>query len=258
MDFKNTMQIRNRFIPNYNVAFGTNRRSYCVGPSNDKIYTQTEVNRPDLDFREFARTILSEFKDYTDAQIYVMACSDGSEPYTLAMHLNELDSVAAKKLLPIKATDRDEIILRYAQSHKLNMTQDDLKRLQASGIDYNKYFKLFTPYTVYIQRDRLERMTKTYDVSDFLKQSVEFSQKTILQQVEEMDFNKPKIICCRNVLPYVGGEDEIFGHLYKIFKKMRKGDLLAIGDFDRDLKLVRELKFIGMEEIQHNVFKKIK
>ena len=252
------MRVKNISIPKLNISFGTNRRCYNVEATNGEVYTQTEVNRKDLDFKQFAQLILRDFNDCPKPQIYVMACSDGSEPYTLAMYLNELDSEGAKKFLPIKATDMDPVILSYAKQYKLNMTQDDLIKLRDADIDYQKYFKKFTPYTMQIQQDKLERMVKTYDVCDFLKESVDFSQKTILQQVVEMDKNERKIICCRNVMPYLGGASEILHHLCKISEKMQKGDIFVLGNFDRNIKTLQDLEHLGMEEVQHNVFKKVK
>ena len=242
----------------YNPNFGTNIRSYFIGPNKDEVYTQTQINRPDLDFKEAARLFLDDFKDCKSVKIYNMACSDGSEAFTLAIHLNEMNPKEANKFLPIIATDIDPIILSYAKSNKLNMVSDDLKSWKECNIDYRKYFSLINASTMFIPRDRININSKTYEISDFLKNSVHFEKKTIKQQVEEIDENEPKIICCRNVLPYLGDDDEMFNQVYAIYKKMRKGDYLLLGDFDRSFTLVNELKSLGVKEIQHNVFKKTK
>ena len=54
----------------YNPNFGTNIRSYFIGPDKDEVYTQTQLNRPDLDFRDAARLFLEDFKDCKRVRCY--------------------------------------------------------------------------------------------------------------------------------------------------------------------------------------------
>lgn len=246
------------YLGKSSISFGTNKRCYLNDVTNEEILTQTQINRPDLDFKNFAKLAFENFKDASLVKIYNMACSDGSEPYTIAMHLNEINELEAKKFLPIIASDRDATIISYAKLEKINMTQNDFKNLSNNGINYKKYFEKFYEYDINISNDKLEEKTESYTIKDTLKNSVNFSKKTILQQVNEIERNEPKIILCRNVFPYLGSENEKFKHLFEIYKKLQKNDLLVIGDFDRNNQMNKNLQMLGLKEVQKNVFKKIK
>lgn len=246
-------------INNYNpvINFQSNKRYYKAGPYNETIGTQTVVNREDLDFKNTAKIILKLYKDAPKINIYSVACSDGSEAYTLAMQLLESESYKgeANKCFPITATDIDPTILRCANSKRLNMTNEDINRLKNDGIDYRKYF---TPAEkkMYIMNDHLDEETKTFLAKNNIKDHIKFERKTILQQANEITRDIPNVFCCRNVLPYVGDDAEQIRHLQKIGRKLGNNDLLIIGDFDRSLRNIKELKLLGFKEIARNVFKK--
>lgn len=251
------MLITNQTFYYSKINFGTTNRRHTAGPDREIVYNYTKVEREDLDFKNLAKLISETFRDLPKVDIYSMACSDGSEAYTLAMHLKEiLTESEAKKLFPIKCTDNDGIIISCASNNKLNMEDSDLKALSKNGIDYNKYFKLSDKKMI-IPADKLEKY-ETYETKDSLKGSVEFCRKTILQQVEQMDKNTPKVILCRNVLPYIGTTLDELRHLDKICEKLLKNDILVLGDYDRGLSIINTLKTKNLQEVMKNVFMKVK
>lgn len=251
------MRISN--FSNFNaVSFGTNTRRYKVGPENDVVYTQTKINREDIDFKNLVVLIFGSFKDKDKVSVYDMACSDGSEAYTLAIFLKEfLKDKKVAKFFPIIASDSDGIIITCAKRNKINITEDELKELEKAGIDYKKYF-LPAKEKMYIPNDKISNDTETYMCCDELKKNIRFENCTILQQIEKMEKDEPKVVLCRNVLPYLGNRSDVLYNLLRLNNKMKQDDILVIGDFDRDFYIIDFLKKRDFKEIQNNVFVKTK
>ncbi|MBE7712784.1 MAG: hypothetical protein E7Z87_03480 [Cyanobacteria bacterium SIG26] len=240
----------------YHISFQSNRRSYKAGPLKETIYTQTDVNRDDLSFKELANIMFELYKKEPKINIYCVACSDGSEPYTITMQLKEhTPKEFSQKCLPIIATDIDPTILRCANSKRLNMTQEDIESLKKDGIDYTKYFEPANK-KMYIMNDNLDGKTTTYLAKDNIKDDIIFEKKTILQQGREITNEYPNVFSCRNVLEYIGDDDEQVYYIQQIGKKLAKGDLFLIGDFDRGIRNIRTLQNMGFKEISKNIFVK--
>lgn len=78
------------------------------------------MNREDVDWKKFVHFIDKKYKNQDKVKINCFACSDGSEPYSLAIHLiNELGIQKAKKFLPIEASDISEPVINEAKTGKI-------------------------------------------------------------------------------------------------------------------------------------------
>lgn len=236
------------------ICFGTNSRKYKAGPLKETIYTTSHVIRDDLDFERLTNYMIKNYEHAPKVNVYSMACSDGSEAWTLAMFLKNKN---ADKFLPIKGVDVDYTILDCANSTKLNILPEEIKKLKQEGIDFNKYFVPSESY-MYIYNDSLADQTKTYIAKRNIADCFRAERKTVMQEISTMTKEFPNIVLCRNFFPYMGTSMENIKYVKAFSEKLAKNDILAIGDFDRSLKFIEILNSYGFEEIFHNVFKKIK
>ncbi|MFQ8625418.1 MAG: CheR family methyltransferase [Candidatus Gastranaerophilaceae bacterium] len=105
------MQITYPINQKHNIypSFGTTARVGLLSNSVDYMYgTQSSMFRTDLDWMKFAQYLGTHFKDTKKVNVVCQACSDGSEPYTLALALiHSLGTESAKKFFPINARDID-------------------------------------------------------------------------------------------------------------------------------------------------------
>lgn len=235
-----------------NLSFESNRRKYYIGPFRDVVYTQTEMNRRDVDFENLARFMIKEFADKPKVNIYSLACSDGSEPYSLAICLKEVGGKNIEKFFPIIASDKDGVIINSASRGIINVTDDEFKSF---NYDLSKYLTQTKKRS--IPADSLDDLTKTYVVSEDLRKDVNFEQKTILQQLNNINNEQPNVILCRNVLNYLGGKEEELYHVNAICKKLANKDILVIGDYDRGLHVIKTIENQGFKKIFSNVFQKL-
>ncbi len=241
-------------ITNSQIYFGTNCRKYKAGPLNEVIYTTSHVNRDDLDFERLTNYMIKNYEHAPKVNVYSMACSDGSEGWTLAMFLK---NKKAEKFLPIKGIDIDYTILDCANSTKLNILPEEIKELKQNGINFNKYF-IPAESHMYIFNDSLNDKTRTYIAKPNIAKCFKAERKTVLQEISTITKDFPNVVLCRNFFPYMGSDIENIKYINAFSEKLAKGDLLAIGDFDRSLKFMEILNRHGFEEIFHNVLKKIK
>lgn len=246
------MLINNSFY--IKPSFGTNHRHFHAGPLKEKIYTTSYVCREDLYFDELVDYMIENYKSSPKVNVYSLACSDGSEAWTLAMFLRERN---AHKFLPIKGVDIEPSILSNANSKCLNVRNLEIERLKKFGINFSKYFEP-SDKNMLILADSMENETKTYSARDFIKNDFFAERKTILQEVSEMTNEYPKVVLCRNVFPYIGDDNESIYHIKVISEKLAKNDLFVIGDYDRSKRFVENLKNFGFTKVSYNMFKKIR
>ncbi|MDD5092901.1 MAG: protein-glutamate O-methyltransferase CheR [Dehalococcoidia bacterium] len=144
--------------------------------------------RDETQFEKLQTTILPELLGHSHRlNIWSAGCSNGSEPYTMAMILGEL---AAKQEHRILATDIDKTIIARAQGGG-PYTAADVKTVPPNLRD--RYFK---------------ESAGAYWVVDSIKKKVEFRQHNLLADPYENGFD---LILCRNVMIYFtdGAKDKI-------------------------------------------------
>ncbi|MFT8447577.1 MAG: protein-glutamate O-methyltransferase CheR [Liquorilactobacillus nagelii] len=134
--------------------------------------------------KQLLTTIIPKFPN---PKIWSAACSEGAEPYTLAMILEKHHLQGAK----IIATDIDDDIL--AKAHQGCYRKDQLKNIAPA--DLNKYFTA-------VAGDR-------YQVTSGLKKQIVFKKQDLLKNLYEKNC---QVIVCRNVTIYFKPEirDEVY------------------------------------------------
>lgn len=160
-------------------------------------------------------------------KIWSAACSNGAEPYSVAMILNDN---FPRVSYTIHATDIDPNILKFARNGVYN--EKVLK-----GVSQNRLQKYF------IKEDAC-----MYRVTPDVKKHVVFKKHDLLGDVFENDYD---LIICRNVMIYFTRETQDM--LYqKIYGSLKDGGVLFIGATET----IVQYKDFGFDKIAHWFYRK--
>lgn len=164
----------------------------------------TEFFRNPKVFDEFSLQLAEYIKNcHHHLKIWSAACSNGAEPYSLAILL---DSTMEEKNYCILATDIDNTILEKAI--KGSYDKSELKNVSNELI--RKYFS---------------QNEGKYEISQELKKMITFKRHDLVLDDYEKNFD---IIVCRNVTIYFN--DETKEDIYRKFSSsLKKGGLLFVG-----------------------------
>lgn len=182
---------------------------------------------PEL-FAEFKNVIKQDLsKNNRGLKIWSAACSNGSEPYTIAMILKEISSSSRHDIL---ATDIDPAILAKAKS-------GEYTELEVKSVDSSYKAKHFL------------NEGKKYKVKPDIMSMVRFKQHDLIADTYESNLD---IIVCRNVVIYFKNEtkDKIFE---KFSKSLKSGGLLFIGATES----IYNYKSFGFEKVTTFIYRKI-
>lgn len=164
--------------------------------------------------------------DKNTLKIWSAACSNGSEPYTLAIIM---DKLTPRKNHNIIATDIDLTILDTAR--KGSYTKSDIRNVEPQVID--KYFT--------IEGER-------FLIKDDIKRRVTFKKHDLIMDRYEADFD---IIVCRNVVIYFTQETK--NEIYKKFyNAMKPGALLFVGATES----IYNYRELGFEKASTFIYRK--
>lgn len=148
--------------------------------------------------------------------IWSAGCSNGGEPYSMAMILEEMTPGVPHRIL---ATDLDEEILKVARAGKY--PERDVKNVEETR-----------------RRRHFTVAVDTWQVRPGLMSRVEFRQQNLLKDPFEKGFD---LIVCRNVVIYF--TEETKDDLYRRFREsLRSGGILFVGGTESILR-ARELGF---------------
>lgn len=155
-------------------------------------------------FTELEQKIKNDLKpDKSSLKIWSAACSNGSEPYTLAMIMERL---TPSKRHTIIATDIDNTILDTAK--KGVYTANDIKNVDQALKD--KYFI---------------KTGESFAIKDEIKSKITFKKHDLILDRYDSDFD---LIVCRNVVIYFTQETK--NDIYrKFYQSMKPGALLFVG-----------------------------
>jgi chemotaxis protein methyltransferase CheR len=142
----------------------------------------TEFFRDEWAFKELKTNILPDLIDRNKLKIWSAGCSDGGEPYSIAMLLKEFSINYVPIIL---ATDIDEMSLIKAIAGG-PYTSDSIRNIPKDIL--SKYFA-FTD--------------NKYWLKDIIKNMVRFQRHNLLLDKFEKGFD---LICCRNVTIYFTNE----------------------------------------------------
>ena len=234
------------FTSNYKKYKSPYNSNYVV---QDEIYTTTFMFRNDLNWKELIPYIDMLYKDKEQVNIYNVACSDGSEPYTLAISILE-QSKNPSKYFPIKASDIHKGIIKDNINSKILLTINDFKQLAnyTSKTYFNK--DASTPRDVEFPSHIPAKPIKE------LRNKVEFKVADLLSEIKKIKDNSNTIILCRNVSPYL--PETYVEELVKTASEVLKKDsLLIIGSFDSMSDIKYRLLYNNFVEIKKNILKKV-
>lgn len=171
------------------------------------IKTDTDIRRKFLDYitinvTEFYRNknLFEEFEEillktlipkFKDVNIWSAACSNGSEPYSLAMILNKNNIRLKNKIL---ATDLDDGILDKARLGAYR--ENELKNIDK--VDLERFF---------------QPNNGTYHIKNEIKDMVSFKKHDLIVDDYKKGFH---VIVCRNVTIYFKNEakDELYRKMH--------------------------------------------
>ena len=171
-------------------------------------------------FMELWRRVLPELlADNTNLKIWSAGCSNGAEPYSVALIANEL---GVTDRVQIFGTDIDEIILNKAREGVYDY--NDLKNVPSELVD--KYFTF--------KKNR-------YHLNDSIKNKVNFLNHNLLR---DPFLNSFHLIICRNVVIYF--TEEAKRNLYlKFYNSLVPGGYLLVGGTE-PLLAYRQIGFVSI------------
>lgn len=157
-------------------------------------------------------------------KVWSAGCSNGSEPYTLSILLDEVAPGGDHQIL---ATDLDEEILKVARAGRY--PERDLKAVTPERLQ--KYF-------VPVNGVETPLGGRTYQVRPQVQRRVTFRQHNLLRDDFGQDFD---LIVCRNVVIYF--TEPVKDRLYRRFwEALRPGGVLFVGGTESILN-AREIGF---------------
>lgn len=168
-------------------------------------------------FEELQKVILPELlKRFTRLRIWSAGCSNGSEPYSVAMLLDEIDPNGRHEII---ATDLDQEILKVAAAGVYQ--EKDIKNVSAA-----RRAKYLLP------------RGDDFEVIPRLKSRIRFERQNLLSDPYPADLD---LILCRNVVIYF--TEEAKDQLYRRFHaSLKPGGILFVGGTESLLK-ARELGY---------------
>jgi len=186
------------------------------------------LRNPDK-FEELQKVILPELlKRNRTLRIWSAGCSNGSEPYSVAMLLDEIDPAGRHQIL---ATDLDGEILKAARAGIYQ--ERDLRNV--SPARRARYFTQEGP---------------NFLLTDRLKARVRFEQHNLLSDPFPTDLD---LILCRNVVIYF--TEEAKDQLYRRFHAaLKPGGILFVGGTESLLK-ARELGYASVSPFFYRAVK---
>lgn len=219
---------------NNQVSFGTTRKVQIV----NKIVTNaqyTDFFRHDMNWEDLINHISNNFKQ-GKVHIFNFACSDGSEPYSLAMGLMAKDKNSAQRFFPIKAIDISKVTIEKAKRYVIGLRKSvDIplikRHLKQAGMTFEEFFsrdkkepcEIFTRYKIKMGQ---------YSVSSRLKKAVKFKNGDIVKLVKNR-FPDNTVILFRNAWPYLTPE-QAQKTVENLYKNLPSGGLVICGAFDQN------------------------
>ena len=229
----------------YNPSF----RSYSrrIVDNDYPYYTTTEFFRPDLNWEDFVHYIDNEYKNADKVNIICHACSNGEEPYSLAMLLNHRFKNKADKYFPIIAKDLNIENISLARKGDYTLNSDDVSAIRryAGRNKLRDYFYILGSDIIYTYA----RIKKP------IKDKVIFNYADIRDDVENIP-PKNTVLMCRNFWPYLSSKDrKILAQ--RLYTQLDKSSMLVLGNFDMYGCAVDAIKKAGFVETElYGIFRK--
>lgn len=208
----------------------------------------TAFFRRDLAWNDFADLLVEKYKNKDKVNIYCYACSDGSEPYSVAMLLiSRLGLEGAKKFFPIIAVDSDDYYFDEARKGNVKVNQGDAGAIgNKTGSDYKNYKKYID-----INYDNYEKVDGYYyynaKVKDFVRNSVVFKTGDIKKDIEKLN-NPNTVLMFRNAFEYFDSQKAREEFIKNSRKNLGKNSVFVIGNCDRNYEIDKLLLSNGFKD----------
>lgn len=198
----------------------------------------TDLFRQDLNWNAFAEYLIKKFANQEKVNLYSFACSDGSEPYSLAMMLiSKLGEAKAKKFFPIIASDIDDVLIQKAKSGELELIVDE-EVLDIYEKEVNDPLAIFNmtglPSSTFFDSSYNERRSNGAYVTlahakDFLRNAVKFSTGNVINEIDHVE-PKNSVVLFRNCWGYLNPNEQKT-LLTKLGNNLGENSVFVIGDF---------------------------
>lgn len=219
-------------VKNYNLSFCANNVNYLRSTIDGRrkyACCYTRMFRSDLDWNLLSYYLENKYKNAQKVNVLNAACSDGSEPYSLAMILDK-KIPGGKKFFPIEAFDCSKLLIDDANKGIISLSPSDVDKFDYYNLDIDDYMKP-SYESVY---KRSEEGSIPYFVAPVLRNKVNFSCGDILSKLSKMDNKTPNtVLLCRNMIPYLSFKER--NALFDLIsKKLGKNSTVVFGAYDYD------------------------
>ncbi len=186
--------------------------------------------RPDVSWGKIVNYFQNHYPE-GKVNIYNFACSDGSEPYSLAMALIEtLGEKEAQRFFPIKASDIDKEMISRGKNKEILVNEADIIRIKIflkDKADITKYFEIEenkNPHKLYSHILKPKKI---------LSDNIIFENKSIQEGIKEINSGENNIILARNFWKYLP-ENAVEKIMDSLKNKLTKANLVLFGQFDEN------------------------
>jgi chemotaxis methyl-accepting protein methylase len=232
---------------NIKTTFTSNYRDVTDKLTKKLLYKNNSwFFRSDLEWKSLATELERKYKNVDKVNVHCFACSEGTEPFSLAMMLmEEMGPKKAQKFFPIIASDIDAEILVEPKKGILNVSEDDLVNIKANiGDNYKKYINISENYTF---SPKLSYKVCSGTVTPLLRDAVVFKNYDIKSRITDVP-KRNTVLLCRNFWSYLDkpyqknnyAQKKLLENINTKFGS-NNNSMIIIGDFDRNCFIEEEL-----------------
>lgn len=227
-----------RFTSNNREVYGT------INGAKKLLYrTNTCFFRDDLRWNEFADFLIKKYQNTPKVNVYSYGCSEGAEPFSLAMLLIEkLGKEKAKKFFPIIASDIDSKILENPKKGIITPSKEDLENMgSVLGSNYTKYITFDSNFNIDTE---LEDEICKGRIKPILQDTVIFKKANFIDDLNNIEPDN-SIIICKNFLNYYNNHTEQRPLIKRLGERLNSNSFCLLGDFDGNdmIQLFEEMGF---------------
>lgn len=208
------------------ISFGDTERE--TRNEENKVINRNDsyLFRIDLDWASFVDKLKEKYKDQDKVNVYCYACSDGSEPYSLAMMLiSELGYEGAQKFFPIKARDIDDYYFDRLKRGKIAVNQNALAQVKYNIKDYSNFLH---PTSEFVSDGINTRDIAL--INPILKNTVIFEKGDLREDIHDLPKSNT-VLMFRSAMPYLKPVER--NELIKtIAQKLDPSSLFVLGCYD--------------------------
>lgn len=238
------MKILNQTQINYKSTckpgFTSNYREVTDKAGNRIYCNNTWYYRYDLPWNNFIEKLAEKYKDVDKVHIYDYACSEGAEPFSLAMLLiKKLGEEKAQKFLPIIASDLDEEILKNPKQGIIKPSKSDINAIKKIlGDDYSKFIEFDDKFE---DNRTLKDELCSGKIKPILKNAVIFKNANVINDIPNIE-KENSVVMCRNVWLFFN-EKEKLKLAEALSNQLGDSSMCVIGNFDDSRSILLSKQF---------------